>query len=115
MAQAGFSGEPRYLLPGVALLTVAAAAGWTDLYTRMAANSVHPPKLAPSMRVFAVVLAGALLLAAAPRGSRRRGAPRAQAYQWDLQADLAAAVETAGGPGPCSPAARPTSARSAAR
>jgi hypothetical protein len=27
MAQAGFSGEPRYLLPGVVLLTIAAAAG----------------------------------------------------------------------------------------
>ena len=52
MAQAGFSGEPRYSLPGGACVAVAAAAGLLELVRRRAA--------------YAALVAVALLVAAAP-------------------------------------------------
>jgi hypothetical protein len=101
MAQAGFSGEPRYLLPGVALLTIACASGWSELCTSNEHKSLHPlaarPIPTPLMRVFAVVLAGALLLTAASRIEDVTKLRATQAHQWALAADLSAAVEAAGG------------------
>jgi hypothetical protein len=80
MAQAGFSGEPRYHLPGVALVSIAAVAAWR-----------RPP---PAV---AAALAAALLVAAVPRVVDAGGVREAQAYQWTLQRDLRAAVDAAGG------------------
>jgi hypothetical protein len=82
MAQAGFSGEPRYSLPGAALVAISGAIGLAALVRRRAA----------------LALAGALvLLAALPRLADLPDLRRAQAYQWDLAADLADAVRAAGG------------------
>ena len=78
MAQAGFSGEPRYLLPGVALLCVAAAAGWSRIPVRS-------------------VLVAAVLVVATLRVVDLNGVRSAQAHQWALQRDLTAAVDAAGG------------------
>jgi hypothetical protein len=80
MAQAGFSGEPRYLLPGVTLLSVAGAAGLVLLGRRGVAVTV-------------VVL----LAAAVPRVADLPRLRDAQAHQWALSQDLAAAVAAAGG------------------
>jgi hypothetical protein len=83
MAQAGFSGEPRYALPGVALASAAAAAG-------LARD--HVPR-------FAGVLAVALLaLAAVPRVAELPDLRAAQRHQWALARDLDRAVAAAGGP-----------------
>ena len=49
------------------------------------------------MPLFAVVLAGALLLTAAPRVEDVAKLRASQAHQWALAADLAGAVEAAGG------------------
>ena len=84
MAQAGFSGEPRYALPGAALIAVAGAAG-----------------LAAAARGRPLVLAAAaalVALAAAPRLADLPGLRADQAYQWRLASDLASAVATVGGP-----------------
>jgi hypothetical protein len=80
MAQAGFSGEPRYALPGAALVAVAGVAG-----------------LACVPRVGALV-AGVLVVAAvAPRAADLPELRRAQAYQARLASDLRHAVGVAGG------------------
>jgi hypothetical protein len=78
MAEAGFSGEPRYALPGVALLAVAGAAGLAR---------------APGVRVAAVAVA----LAAVPVLADLPHVREAQAHQWALARDLDDAVRAAGG------------------
>jgi hypothetical protein len=82
MAQAGFSGEPRYSLPGAALVAVAGAVGLVALARTRAAAAV------------AAVL---LLVAAAPKLADLPDLRDDQAYQRDLAAGLARAIETAGG------------------
>jgi len=79
MAEAGFSGEPRYALPGVALLAVAGAAGL--------ARAALPVPL----------IAGLVALAAVPAGVDLRDVRDAQAHQWALARDLGDAVAAAGG------------------
>src|SRR6185503_1547854 len=79
MAQAGFSGEPRYALPGVALLAVAAAA--------------ERPRRPALLAAAAAVLAVAVL----PALAEVRGVRAAQAHQWALARDLDQAVAAAGG------------------
>jgi len=83
MAQLGFSGEPRYALPGIAALTVAGAAGLGRLAT---ARRWAPAAIA------VVVLATAVpkLAALAPDSERL-------AYAARLDADLDRAVSLAGG------------------
>ena len=85
MAQAGFSGEPRYALPGAALIAVAGAAGLA------AAARGRPLALAAAAALVA--------LAAAPRLADLPGLRADQAYQWRLASDLGAAVATVGGRG----------------
>jgi hypothetical protein len=81
MAQAGFSGEPRYSLPGAALLSVAAAAGFVAL-----------------LRDRLVWLGAALLLvAAAPKLADLPDLRGDQAYQRDLAAELTRVIDRAGG------------------
>jgi len=88
MAQAGFSGEPRYALPGVALIAVSGAAGLV-----LAARRSPWPLAATAL---------ATLLLAVPVGSRATdlGDLRAsQAYQWQLASELGDVVRAAGGRG----------------
>ena len=83
MAQAGFSGEPRYALPGAAALALAGATG-----------------LALAVRGRPLALAAALALvagAAAPRLADLADVRAEQAYQWRLASDLADAVWAVGG------------------
>jgi hypothetical protein len=78
MAQAGFSGEPRYSVPGAALVAVAGAAGL-----------VSRPRLIP-------VAAAALLIAAVPKLVDLPDLRSDQAYQRALHADLATVIDDAG-------------------
>jgi hypothetical protein len=77
MAQAGFSGEPRYSLPGAALVAIAGAAG-----------------LVRFGRLWLV--AALLLVAAAPKLADLPDLRDDQAYQRTLAADLAAVIDRAG-------------------
>lgn len=93
MAAAGFSGEPRYALPGAALVAVSGAAGLVVACRRTARAA---PGAARGL------MAGTLTLLLVAAGATRAGeavdVPASQAYQWRLQADLAAAVAGVGGP-----------------
>ena len=86
MAQAGFSGEPRYALPGVALLAVAGAAS-------LARAVAKAPRAGP----VAALAAAVLTVAAVPAVAELRDVRDAQAHQWALARDLDAAVRAAGG------------------
>jgi hypothetical protein len=83
MAQAGFSGEARYALPGGACVAVAGAAGMLELARRR--------------RAYAVLIAVAMLVAAAPKLADLPELRRAQAYQRELDADLRRVITVAGG------------------
>ena len=86
MAQAGFSGEARYSLPGAALVSLSGAVGLGGLVRR------------PQARPLGAVAVAALAVAAWVGPVRALPAVRAeQARHWQLQADLARAVEAAGG------------------
>src|SRR5215204_3133969 len=84
MAQAGFSGEPRYALPGAALIALSGAVGATNVTS----CSLWPHQ---------VTLVAIVALAAVPRLADLADVRAAQAYQWRLAGDLADAVEAAGG------------------
>jgi hypothetical protein len=85
MAEAGFSGEPRYSLPGAALIAIAGGAGLVAL-VRAAA-----PGLVPALAC------AALLVAAAPRLVGVVDIRRDQAWQRALASDLEGAIRSAGG------------------
>ncbi len=87
MARAGFSGEPRYALPGAALVAVSGAAGLVVALRRVA----------PAPRLAGVLAALVVTAAALPRVGDVAAIRSGQAYQWRLQADLAAAVSRVGG------------------
>jgi hypothetical protein len=89
MAEAGFSGEDRYLLVAAAGTAVLGGIGAGRLY---GAAEARAPRLAAPAG--ALVLAAAL--AAAVPAAGRLGDELA--YAADLRSDLAAAVERAGGP-----------------
>jgi hypothetical protein len=80
MAQLGFSGEPRYALPGPALLAVAVAAA--------------TPPLGRSAVVVVVAL---LVVAAVPRLDALEHVRESQRHQAHLAADLRSIVAAAGG------------------
>jgi hypothetical protein len=81
MAQAGFSGEPRYSLPGAALVAVAGAAGL----------------VAVARDRLAWVAAALLLVAAAPKLADLPDLHDDQAYQRDLAGHLSRVIDRAGG------------------
>ena len=86
MAQAGFSGEARYAVPGVALIAVSGAAGLVLAARR------SPRPLA------AVAVAAALLaLPVASRADDVRRVRASQDYQWRLASELQDVVREAGG------------------
>lgn len=96
MAQAGFSGEPRYALPGAALVAVSGAVG-LDVARRhldRAATVAGAPAVARSAVAAALAV---VVVAAAGRVAALDRVRSNQAHQWALQADLAEAVEAAGG------------------
>lgn len=93
MAQAGFSGEARYALPGVALVAVSGAAG----LARVAAA-----------RPWLLAAAGAaVLVAAVPRVDGLARDRAALAHQAALRHDLRRAVAEAGGPAALARCGRP--------
>jgi hypothetical protein len=75
MAQAGFSGEPRYSLPGGALLAIAGAAGLIEL-------------LRGRRALWLPFALAALTLALLPKLDRLGDVRREQAWQWGLAHDL---------------------------
>jgi hypothetical protein len=89
MAQAGFSGEPRYALPGAALIALSGAVGLSG------ATSVGSFRHRPHETTLVAI--ALVALAAAPRLADLPELRAEQAYQWRLSADLADAVEAAGG------------------
>ncbi len=87
MAQAGFSGEPRYALPGAALVAVSGGAGLGLLIA----------SLPRSARAPAAIAACAVLVLAAQSAVRdATRVPARQAYAHTLQRDLAALVAAQG-------------------
>jgi hypothetical protein len=82
MAQAGFSGEPRYALPGAALVAIGGAAGLVAMARQ---------------RALMVVVAALMALAAAPKLADLPDLRRDQAWQRGLAADLRTAIARAGG------------------
>jgi len=87
MAQAGFSGEPRYALPGAALVAVSGAAGLA-----CAARRLPRPAAGP-----ALAAAAALTVVAALPALRDAGrVPARQAHAHDLHVDLRALVDAVG-------------------
>ncbi len=87
MAQAGFSGEARYAVPGSALIAISGGIGLVALARRAVSHSG------------AVAGATALLIAglAASHSPSLLSIPAAQRHQWRLAADLSAAIGAAGG------------------
>ena len=86
MAQAGFSGEARYALPGAALIAISGAIGIEALVRRAVP---HPAAAAAGV---AAVLG--IWVATQPS---LPGIPSAQRHQWRLSADLSDAIGAAGG------------------
>ena len=97
MAQANFSGEERYLLPGVALLSIAGAVGWWKVSTHTGVNLHHPSNRTPSLLVLTPILAVAVVVAAAPRIADLPDLRTAQIHQRALARDLDEAIRRAGG------------------
>ena len=89
MAQAGFSGEPRYALPGAALIALSGAVGLAPVATSVTSTRLWPVE---------VTLVVAIAVAAGPRLADLPALRAEQAYQWRLAEDLATAVRAAGGP-----------------
>jgi hypothetical protein len=83
MAQAGFSGEPRYSLPGAALVAVAGALGLVAFVR--------------DRRTLPWLAAALLLVAAAPKLIDLPDLRSDQAYQRDLHAGLADVIDRGGG------------------
>lgn len=88
MTKVGFSGEPRYAVPGAALVAMTGGVGLA-----YAARRLPQGRGIPAGLVVALVA-----LAAAPRVDGLTALPEAQAYQWALQSDLPKVVEKLGGP-----------------
>jgi hypothetical protein len=102
MAEAGFSGEPRYALPGAALIAMSGAvglgAGAAGLTRRVGGRGTGVGAAGLAGRGAAVGAAVALVaVAAVPRVAALDDLRAAQAYQWRLANDLAEAVRAAGG------------------
>jgi hypothetical protein len=97
MAQAGFSGEPRYSLPGGALVAIAGAAGLVAAAQRSASWAAARRRGTTVAWAAPAVVVGALLIAAAPKLADLPDLRRDQAYQRGLAADLRRVIVLAGG------------------
>lgn len=104
MAQlGGFSGEPRYALPGMAVVAISGAVGLV-VAVRPPAGRAAAAASAAAVRgrrgglvVSTAVAAALVALALAPRLDGAAAIAPAQAHQWELARDLADAVRAAGG------------------
>jgi hypothetical protein len=101
MAHVGFSGEPRYAVPGVALVAVSGATGLVVTGRRVSSGGVRAPGVAIGMAILLVVTA------AVPRIGDAAALADVQAYQWRLQGDLAKVVVDVGGTGAILACGRP--------
>jgi hypothetical protein len=106
MSEAGFSGEPRYLVPGAALVAVSGGAGAARLADgararrRRAAGpaaGAAPARRPSAARFAAAALVVALAALALPRAADLAGLGPRLAYQRALHADLERAIRAAGG------------------
>jgi hypothetical protein len=95
MAGAGFSGEPRYAVPGAALVAAGGAVGLVVVGRRLVVGR----RVVPVSHFVAGLVALLVVLAVLVRAGDVVELRRAQAYQWRLQADLAATVAGLGGAG----------------
>jgi hypothetical protein len=95
MAQAGFSGEPRYSLPGGALVAIAGAVGLAAAVRAGGARlAARHDRRAGALWIAA---AAALAIAAAPKLADLPDLRRDQSWQRSLATDLASVIEAAGG------------------
>jgi hypothetical protein len=90
MSQAGFSGEPRYLVPGAALIAVSAGAGAARLWGAARSRPVAP-------LLAGAALLGLFALLALPRAGDLADIGSRLAYQRTLATDLERAIDRAGG------------------
>jgi hypothetical protein len=98
MAQAGFSGEPRYSLPGGALVAIAGAAALVlALRAGGAARGDSAVGGRRAARVGVAAVALAILVAAAPKLARLGDLRAEQAWQTSLAADLKRVIAAGGG------------------
>jgi hypothetical protein len=94
MAQlGGFSGEPRYALPGMALIAVSGAVGLVTAGRGGAGGLAARP----SRTLALLAVAGLTAVAALPRLDALAGIPAAQSHQWALATELPDAIAAAGG------------------
>jgi hypothetical protein len=91
MAQAGFSGEPRYALPGAALIALAGASAAGE---HGRARNGSDPFLARLQDVAVGLAIAAIVVVTVPRIAAMH---RDQAHAWALQRDLGTAIDAAGG------------------
>jgi len=91
MAQAGFSGEPRYSLPGGALVAIAGAAGLAALVREGARRPIPGRLVAPAVAVLVVLAAAAPKLADLPEVRSDR------AWAQGMAVDLERSIGAAGG------------------
>lgn len=103
MAQAGFSGEPRYSLTGATLVAISGAAGLSLSLQRLSlqrasrrASARRAPAAVTVVTAMAAAFAGTVT-AATPGLVEAARIPQVQAYQWGLQSDLAETVARVGG------------------
>ena len=94
MAQAGFSGEPRYALPGAALVAIAGAAG---LARDVGDASRRERRPARRVALAALAAAALLLVAAWPKLADLDDLRRDRAWAAGLAGDLEDAIAAAGG------------------
>jgi hypothetical protein len=117
MAQLGFSGEPRYALPGAALIALSGAIGLASLVssprtaygeTLVAVDPIRHRAYAATLaalvaagpirrRAYLAAVVALVAVAAVPRLADLPDLRAEQAHQWRLAGDLADAVAAAGG------------------
>lgn len=90
MSQAGFSGEPRYSLPGIALVCVAGGVGLSAVARRT--GSPRP------RGAVAMLLGSAVALFSVPGAAALPGERAGLGYRARLAEDLQSAVQAMGGP-----------------
>jgi hypothetical protein len=101
MTELGFSGNPRYVLPALALASVLAGAGAAGL-VEAGASLARPGRPLPRLAGAAAGLAVVAVLGAPfleERGRQLRNEARQVRLRMDIHRDLARAVDVVGGPG----------------
>jgi hypothetical protein len=95
MTQAGFSGNPRYVLPALAVLCVLAGVGAARAAEWVAAPNARLARARPALAVVLAALLVAPFVAGRVEGLEREA--REVGERMELQRDLARAVDAAGG------------------